>query len=165
MVARFPLRSLLLAVVAAFGCAAALAEPVVVERDSTLHAKPDASAPVTANVKRGTAADATTRQGPWVNVKTPAGAGWILSFNIRYGGASSNTGVDASTISRFTAPRQKLNVTSTIGVRGIEKEDLQKAQFDAQQVALLEKYRASEASAKATATASGLRPAEIEYLK
>ena len=164
MAAGFILRFLLV-VTLAFNCAAALAEPVVIERDSTLHAKPDANAPVTANVKRGTTGDATTRQGPWLNVKTSAGAGWILSFNVRYGGGSSTTGVDASTISRLTSPRQKLNVTSTIGVRGIEKEDLQKAQFDAQQVALLEKYRANDASAKAAATAAGLRPSEIEYLK
>ena len=144
---------------------ACLAEPAVVEQDSTLHSKPDANAPVVAKLKRGTQGDATTRQGAWVNLKTSAGVGWILSFNLRVGAASGDAGVDASTISRFAAPRQKLNVTSTIGVRGIEKEDLQKAQFDAQQIALLEKYRVTDASAKAGAAASGLRASEIAYLK
>ena len=162
MAPRLFLRCVVLAF-AALLSAAALAEPVVIERDSTLLSKPDPNAPVTANVKRGTSADATTRQGAWVSVKTPVGAGWILSFNVRYGGGSADAGVDASALSRLTS-RQPLKVTSTIGVRGIEKEDLQKAQFDAQQMALLEKYRASDAAAQAAAKSSGLRPNEINYL-
>lgn len=148
---------------AAVTSAPAFGEPVTVERDSTLYAKPDPSAPVVAKVKRGTTGDATTRQGAYVNVKTPAGSGWIVSFDLRYGGGA-DAGVDTSAISRLAAPRQKLNVTSTIGVRGIEKEDLQKAQFDAQQIAQLEKYRASDAAAKSAAAGQGLRATEIKYL-
>ena len=157
------LRSVLLAL-AALAAATAIAEPVVVDRDSTLHSKPDANAPVVANLKRGTTGDATARQGPFVNLKTSAGTGWILSFNVRYGGGGTS-GVDVSGVgNRVLGPQQKLNVTSTIGIRGIEKEDLQKAQFDAQQMALLEKYRASDAAAKAAAAGHGLRATEINYL-
>jgi hypothetical protein len=157
------LRSVLLAL-AALAAASAFAEPVVVERESTIHAKPDTNAPVVATLKRGTTGDATTRQGPFVNLKTSAGSGWILSFNVRYGGASSGA-VDVSGVgSRVVGPQQKLNVTSTIGIRGIEKEDLQKAQFDAQQLAQLEKYRASDAAAKSAAAGHGLRATEIKYL-
>ena len=149
--------------VLAAAASTAFAEPAVVERESTLHSKPDANAPVVATLKRGTAGDATTRQGAYANFKSSAGSGWILSFNLRYGGTSAG-GVDGSAVSRFAAPQQPLKVTSTIGVRGIEKEDLQKAQFDAQQVAQLEKYRASDAAAKSAAAGHGLRATEINYL-
>ena len=144
--------------------AAASAEPVTIARDSTLHAKPDASAAVTAKVKRGTSGDAGAKQGAWVNVKTSGGAGWILSFNLDYGAPSGSGGADVSALKSRLTGQQKLNVTSTIGVRGIEKEDLQKAEFNAQQVAQLEKYRASDAAAKSGAASAGLRATEIDYL-
>ena len=66
--------------------------------------------------------------------------------------------------SRLVAPQQKLNVTSTIGIRGIEKEDLEKAKFDEQQVKLLERYRATDAQAKAMAASQGLSASTVKYL-
>lgn len=155
----------LLPVLLATASTLACAEPATVERDSPLYSKPDSNAPVVTTLKRGTTGDATTRQGAFVNLKTSSGTGWVPTFNLRYGSAAGSGGsVDTSTVSRFAAPQQPLKVTSTIGVRGIEKEDLQKAQFDPQQIAQLEKYRASDAAAKASATSSGLRPMEINYL-
>ena len=143
----------------------ALAEPVVVERDSSLHAEPRADAAVTASVKKGTAGDATTRKGPWVNLKTSAGAGWILSFNLRYGaGAAGGAGGDAAALGKIAGSRQKLAVTSTIGIRGIESEDLKQAQFNEQQISLLEKLRSTDAQAKASASANGLHTVTVDYL-
>jgi hypothetical protein len=143
----------------------AFAEPVVVERDSALLSEPRNDATVVANLKSGVAGDATVKKGAWVNVKTAAGTGWILSFNLRYGAAAAGgSGPDASTISRLAAPRQKLNVTSTIGVRGIESEDLKQAQFSASEMKQFEQYHTTAAQAKSTASASGLRAVSVDYL-
>ena len=143
----------------------AFAEPATVTADTPLYSKPDASASVVTRLKAGTTGDATTKQGVFFNFKSAAGSGWIPSFNLRFGAESATSGGGVSSLaSRLTGSQQKLNVTSTIGVRGIEKEDLQKAQFDAQQIALLEKYRASDGAAQAAAKSSGLRASEINYL-
>ena len=142
----------------------AAAEPVVFERDAPLLAEPRPGATVAANVKRGTSGDTTVRKGPWVSVKTPGGAGWTLAFNLRYGAASSGSNVDSSLVQRLTGPGQKLSVASTIGIRGVEKEDLTGAEFDRQQLSTLEKYRTTDAQARSAAGASGLRATELEYL-
>lgn len=143
----------------------AAAETVVIERDSKLLSEPRTDARVTATVKQGTTGDAGTKKGPWVQVKTSAGTGWILSFNLRYGTAPSpGSATDTSTISRLVAPRNQPNVTATIGTRGLDKEALQQAKFDAQQLAAFEKYHTSEAQAKASAAANGLKAQKVEYL-
>src|SRR5690348_8487544 len=94
----------------------ALAEPAVVERDSDLMSDARSDASVIAKLKQGTPVDASARKGPWVSVKTASGAGWLLSFNLRYGtGGASGSAVDASAIGKIAGPKQKLNITSTIG--------------------------------------------------
>ena len=70
-------------------------------------------------------------------------------------------GADSS--GRASAPRQRLNVTSTIGIRGLDEEDLKRANFDAQQMSLLERYAASKADGENAARASGLAAVRLEY--
>ncbi len=52
-----------------------------------------------------------------------------------------------------------------MGVRGLEKDERQHAKFDARQLSLLEKSRATEAQAKAAAAAAGLRARDVEFLE
>jgi hypothetical protein len=143
-------------------CGLSFAQQIVVERDSALHAEPSPAAAVIGTLKRGTPGQATTKKGPWLNVKTSAGSGWVLSFNVRFGPAQSNAG-DTSALGRVVGPRQQLNVTSTIGVRGIDSEALRQARFDEQQIQMLEKNRTTPEQAKASAAASGLKAVQVEY--
>ena len=121
---------------AAFACAlasaCAAAQQVTISKNSTLHAEPKADAPVVAQVKEGTPAEVVAKQGAWVQVKSAAGTGWIFAFNVNYGSAgAAATGA---------APSQRRGTTATIGIRGLEKEDLKNATFDGKQLDALDGF-------------------------
>lgn len=145
-------------------CGLAFAQQVVFERDSALRAEPSPDAAVIATLKQGTTGQAAGKKGPWLNVKTSSGSGWVLSFNVRFGPAQSSA-ADSSALGRVVGPRQRLNVTSTIGVRGLDAEALRQARFDEQQAQLLEKNRATASQAKASAAASGLKAVHVDYVE
>lgn len=143
----------------------AYAEPVTVERDTELRAAAKADAPVVAKVARGTAGEAVGRSGAWINVRTPLGVGWLFSFNVKFGGdgPSAAPGGDGAVLGRLASPR-RVNVTSTIGIRGLEEADLREARYSAAQMRLLDEFAVSREAAEQGSTAQGLAPARIDYL-
>jgi len=146
---------------------ALLAEPVTVERDSVVRAEPRTDSAVVANFARGAAGEALARQGAWVQVRTAAATGWLYSFNVRFGTASASAGEGAgagSVLGRVFAPRQNVNVTATIGIRGLDEEDLKQARFDGGQLQALDGFAASREQAEAHAQGMGLESARIDYL-
>lgn len=148
---------------------AAAAEQVTVERESKLHAEPRLDAPQVALAKQGTLGEVVGKSGAWLNIKTPEATGWLFSFNVRFNVKPSPTaepasGGGASTLGRLFGPRRSVAVTSTIGIRGLEEEDLKQARFDAEQMGLLDQYAASKESAQDGARAAGLTSARVEYL-
>lgn len=145
--------------------AAASAEPVTVERDSILRAEPRTDAGVAGNLAKGATGDAVARQGAWVQIKSGTVTGWLYSFNVRFGAlnpaGSSGAG---SALGRVFGPRQQVNVTATIGIRGLDEEDLKQAHFDESQMRQLDGYAASREQAAAQAGKSGLSASRVEYL-
>ena len=105
------------------------------------------------------------KQGVWLNLKTADGSGWVFSFNVRFQPVPSDGSARAdSGAGRLFAPRHNVAVTSTIGIRGLEEEDLKQASFDADQMKLLNEYAASREAAEKRARAAGLSRASVEYL-
>jgi len=150
--------------VAALCSPAAFAQQVTVECDSDLRAEARLEAPVTGKVARGTAGEIIAKSGAWLQLRTPQAAGWILSFNVRFGGATAAGDSGAgSALGRLVGPRRDVAVTATIGVRGLEEEDLRQARFDAGQMKLLEHYAASPEDSAARARDAGLNPVRVEY--
>ena len=143
----------------ALACFAAAAQQIVVEKDSPLYAAPQTSAKVVGQVKQGMAGEAIGQKGTWVNVKTDAGTGWLFTFNVRF--LTQGAPPAAAKAPTFTPGRK---VTATIGIRGLEAEDLKNASVDPQQLNLLDGYVASKQDAEKAARASGLAPARVEYL-
>lgn len=164
----FKLRQWLAVALLATVAAAALAEPVTVERDSVLRAEPRTDAGVAGNLAKGATGDAVARQGAWVQVKSGAVTGWLYSFNVRFGainpGNSSGGAGTGSVLGRVFGPRQQVNVTATIGIRGLEEEDLKQAHFDEGQMRQLDGYAASREQAAVQAGDSGLSAVRVEYL-
>jgi hypothetical protein len=139
-------------------CFAAAAQQIVVEKDSPLYAAPQTSAKVVGQVKQGMSGEAIAQKGTWVNVKTDAGTGWLFTFNVRF----ITQGTPPAAKAPVFTPGRK--VTATIGIRGLEAEDLKNASVDAQQLSLLDGYVASKQDAESAARASGLAPVRVEYL-
>lgn len=156
----------LVAVTAA--CAArAAAETVTIERDSQVRSEPRSDAAVVTTLVRGSSGDALARQGAWVQVRAGNQTGWLYSFNVRFGApgaAGSGDGGGGSLLGRVFGPRQNVNVTATIGIRGLDEEDLKQARFDAGQLQALDGFAATRQQAEARAGESGLRAAPVEYL-
>ncbi len=148
--------------------AIATAEPVTVERDSAVRIEPRADAAVVTNLLRGAAATAVARQGAWVQIKSGAATGWLYSFNVRFGAAGAATGDGAgggaSVLGRVLGPRQNVHVTASIGIRGLEEEDLKQARFDGGQIQVLDGFAAGREQAQAHAGRTGLSAVRVEYL-
>jgi len=145
----------------------AWAEPVTVERDSSLFAEPRTGAGVTGNLAKGATGDALARQGAWVQVRSGAMTGWLYSFNVRFGTVSAGSGDGpgaGSALGRVFGPRQRVNVTATIGIRGLDEEDLKQARFDGAQLQTLDSFAATPDQAETRAGTVGLSATSVEYL-
>jgi hypothetical protein len=56
-------------------------------------------------------------------------------------------------------------VTATIGIRGLDEEDMRGARFDAAQMKLLDQYAASRQDAAGGARDAGLTATRVDYFK
>ena len=152
--------------VALLAGAPAAAQPVTLERDSPLYAEPRLDASQVTQLKFGATGEVIGKQGAWLNLKTPGGSGWLFSFNVRFQSQQASAGDSgaSSTAGRLFGSRRSASVTSTIGIRGIEEEDLKQASFNADQMKRLESYAATKEAAERRAHATGLAPASVEYM-
>jgi len=145
--------------------APAAAQQVTLERDSPLYAEARLDASQVTQLKQGATGEVVGKQGAWLNLKTAGGSGWLFSFNVRFqsqaGSGDSGTGATAG---RLFGPRRTVAVTSSIGIRGIDEEDLKQATFNASQMKLLDGYVATRQSAERGARASGLAPEQVEFM-
>ena len=146
--------------------APAAAQQVTLERDSALYAEPRLDASQVTQLKLGATGEVIGKQGAWLNLKTPGGSGWLFSFNVRFQSRQAGAGDSgaSSTAGRLFGSRRSASVTSTIGIRGIEEEDLKQASFSADQMKRLESYAATKEAAERRARATGLAPASVEYM-
>lgn len=143
----------------------AVAQQAVVGKDSPLRAEANATAPVVANVKQGTTGEVTAKNGVFYNLKTPDAAGWLFSFNVNFSsaGAPGEGGASSGALGKVYGSKQ-VQVTSTLGARGFDDEDLQKASFNAEQMQLFDQYGMSRDAAAESARTAGLEPVRVEYL-
>lgn len=161
----FKLRAALAAML--FAAAPAAAQQVMLERDSPLYLEPRLESAQVTQLKQGAAGEVIGKNGAWLNLRTPNATGWLFSFNVRFqtkpGEAAEPAAGGGSALGRLFGPRHNVSVTSAIGVRGIEEEDLKQASFNAGQMSLLDQYAASKESAQDAARAAGLAAERVEY--
>lgn len=143
----------------------AAAQQFALERDSPLYAEPRLDATQVAQLKQGAGGEVVGKQGAWISVKTAAGSGWLFSFNVRFQakGETGDTGAGPG-LGRVFGPRRNVTVTSAIGVRGLDEQDLKQASFSSEQMKLLGGYAASKQAAEERARGAGLAPEKVEYL-
>ena len=175
-------RALLLAVVSLF-CGAAAAQPVeaaMLKRAADLR---DAPAETGRSLAALPAQEALTRlgerQGAWIRVQITGGlAGWVHMFDVGPSGMASGAGtsVPASSnpvtsslrglsnlLSGGSSPPPRV-ATSTIGIRGLEAEDLARAQPNMNAVGQMERLRQGESEARQFAADAALVAATVPAL-
>ena len=141
----------------------ARAELIIVERESNLRAEPSLGASTVATVRKGVRGESLGKSGIWVNIKTPEGTGWVFTFNVRFGERVAGSGADFSAAGRMLSNRP--NVVSTIGIRGLSEEDLQRAAFNAGEMRRLEAFAVSGDESARRARETGLAAASVDYLE
>ena len=156
------LRVMLLVVLPA--AASAAAQPVTLERDSPLYAEPRLESAQVTQLKQGATGEVVGKQNGWLNLKTLGGTGWLFSFNVRFPVQKAEGGESGSGLGQLFGPRRSVGVTSTIGIRGLDEEDLKSASFNDGQMKLLDGFAATKQAAEEGARAKGLAPAKVEYL-
>ncbi len=146
--------------------ASAAAQQVTLERNSPLYAEPRLDAAQVAQLTRGATGEVIARKGGWLNINTPAGAGWLFSFNVRFPSQKAEGGGTGASpaLGRVFGPQRPTTVVSSIGIRGLEEEDLKQANFDAGQMELLGGYAATKQAAEESARAKELAPVKVDYL-
>lgn len=140
------------------------AQQVTLERDTPLYSEPRLESAQVAQLKQGAGGEVVGKQGAWLNVKTPAGTGWLFSFNVRFQSQKVEGGAEGSSLGRVFGPRRNVNVTSAIGIRGLDEQDLKQASFNAGQMKLFDDYAVTKQAAEDAARTTGLEQAQVEYL-
>lgn len=164
---------LLTACLVAWAAQAQTAQTLTVKRDTEVRKQPDASAesvmPIAAS---STVLHHGERQGAWMRIKADTGKqGWMRLFDLSATSAAASTsgGGGAGNVLRgvgsLLAPGSTKPVTtSTLGVRGLDANDLAAAQPNPAAVTQGERLRTSEAQAKQFAQRSGLTPRQVAEL-
>jgi hypothetical protein len=113
------------------------------------------------------------RQGPWVQVRTPAGAtGWVHMFDLGPASTSASTGSGNNVVGGalrgvaglFGGGGKPATTSTTAGIRGLGAEDLAQAQPDPAAVRQMEGLRASDADVRAFAQRAPWKPVPVEPL-
>ncbi len=149
------------------GPATVRAEPVTFVKDAPLRSEARFDSAPVAQVAKGTVGDASTKQGAWLNIKTPGGTGWALTTDISFGSGASSGGSGTSLGSIF-GRSQPSRTTSTVGIRGFDKETIGNAFGDSAtistaQLSLLDGYAVDKAGGQSFASAQGLSATAIQY--
>ena len=153
-------------------------EAAVIKRTAELRAAPSdtgrslATLPAQEPVTR-----LAERQGAWVQVQTRTGvSGWVHMFDVAAAGALPVVGADSasnpltgglrnitSLLRGGSAPPPRVS-TSTIGIRGLEAEDLARAQPNLAAVGQMERLRQGESGAREFAAEAALAAANAPAL-
>jgi hypothetical protein len=114
---------------------------------SELKASADASSKTLATLNAGSTITVAERKGAWYHISSAQGEGWVRMLNIRLSGAQIRGGDSALSGIQALGQASRSNTTVATGIRGLSKENLQKAHEDEQELARLDQYTVSEKEA------------------
>lgn len=152
------------ALVLCVASATAWAAPGTVLRNDKLYSQPSASARVTASVPKGASVEILAKQGGWLRVKAGNATGWMRLLSVRAGaGGLGGVGV-GDVVGAATTRSDPTRVVAVAGLRGLNEEDLKRAQFDADELARLDALTVTAAQARSFAGQAGLVAVKVAPL-
>lgn len=139
------------------------AEPATLIRATDLKSEPATDAATLAQLPENAAVETLERQGGWTRVKAAAGEGWVKMLSLRYG--STKRG-DSGLAQMFNVARTGSSGTQvTTGVRGLDEEQLAKAQPNAAELAKLNNFAVERKTAAGFAAKGKLASQSVDYPK
>jgi hypothetical protein len=146
---------------------AALADPGKTIMAAELKQEPFIDASTVSKLEANTELDVLKRQGGWMQVKAPAGEGWLKMTSIRLGAATAakgDSGLGSLAKMALTGRSGNTGVTATTGVRGLSPEELKNARPDPAAVKQLDQYATNKSKAQSFASTGKLQAQPVEYL-
>jgi hypothetical protein len=145
----------------------AAANPLTISRDAPLYSEARAGSAVVTRLKQGTPGEQVGKQGAWLNVKTGAGTGWLLSTNVTYGESSATATPSGGGSGGFNPLAPRPQATNTVGIRGFDEETINSAlgggAVSAAQLALLDGYKAEKPDGASFASSKSLQASKVPY--
>ena len=155
--------SLTLLLLAAGLGSAAWAENATLIRASDLKAKPFTDASTVTSLPEQSKVQILTNEGGWTQIKSSSGqTGWVRLLNVRpdtQGDSGTNIGALGNVLRTGST-----GSTATTGTKGINKDDLERAKPNPQEVKRLDQYKASDKEAERFASANNLKSREMSFL-
>ena len=151
---------------AAFLPLVAFAEPATVLRATELKAEPATDSATVSQLAENARVDALERKGGWTRVKAGSAEGWVKMLALRYGGSADTKRGDTGLAQAFNVARTGSSGTQvTTGVRGLDEEQLSKAQPNPAELAKLNRFAVDRAGASEFAAQGKLSAANVPYPK
>jgi hypothetical protein len=159
------MRTCLAIVVLAFGVAPAIAqESGFAVRQTEVKKEAFSDAQTVGTLAEKAQVKALARQGGWMRIESGSVSGWVRMLSIRM--SSSQQGDDSGLKSLFNVARTGSSGTSVAtGVRGLDKEQIQNAKPNPEELKKLTGFAATKNDAEKFAAASPqLKDQKIDYL-
>jgi hypothetical protein len=134
-------------------------------REVEVKAKPFLDAAAVGKVPEKTAITVTERQGGWAKIKVGATVGWVRLLTVRLGNPDPGKN-DSAFLATLGVGKQRSAAGSTAatGVRGFSEEDLTAAKPDPEQLARMDGFAVTGATAAGFAAAGKLSAQPIPYV-
>lgn len=157
-------RKLGLVLLLAAGFAApAMALDGVMLRDDSMYTSASATSKAVGKATKGSKVVILTRNAGWTQIRAAGKTGWVRLLSVR-GASQAPSGTDLKDVAALGQSRDPTKVVSVAGMRGLNEEDLRKAQYDADQMRRLEQQAVSTETARRFAAQGGLASQQIAYL-
>lgn len=124
---------------------------------------------VLATLPENTPVKVLARGGGWTRVDAGGTAGWVRVFHLRFpavtetSSSSGNALTSLGSVLGIGKPRAQAATTQTLGVRGLDKEQVQSASPDAEALRRLHSFRIDQAAAERFAREGKLNEVSIDY--
>ena len=155
-------------------CAAAQTETLQTKQAISLRDQPATTATTLASLPAGTSVTRLPqRNGPWMQVQTGTGqVGWVHMFELTASKASApaSNGLTGALrglsgfLNRGSSSGGTTVATSTVGIRGLSKEDIQNAAPNTAAVERLEQFRVDDTQARRYASERSLQAQAVTPL-
>jgi hypothetical protein len=161
-VRRFALSALAVALAATF----AYAEPAITIKPVALKETAASDSKTVASLPANTTVNLMKREGAWVQLGSGSDVGWAKLFDIRLASAQTapaKGGGGLGEVLGLASGQRSASVTT--GVRGLDEDQLVKAQPNPPEFQKLVAFQVTKEQAQQFAAAGKLTPREVELLK
>ncbi len=119
------------------------------------------------SLEEGEAVEILKRKGGWLQVSSEGKTGWVRMLFIRRGapGEQASAATEASGLLGLATGRAGSgNVVAATGVRGLDEEDLQEAEFNEKELQTLKTYSTSKKEAREFASQADLQSQRVPFM-